>query len=99
MVKKVSEDDAEGALATIHMVYELILELGFRSGASATIKTGTGMRRTGTIIRTPLDRKERKEQSDGELRSADVCVYLTDSTLYFVLTRPAGFWHCTGADC
>ncbi|KAH9948238.1 exocyst complex component Sec3-domain-containing protein [Amylocystis lapponica] len=55
MVKKAGDDDSEG----------------FRNGIPATAKAPSGMRRAGTIVRSPLDRKERKDQTDGDMRSSD----------------------------
>ena len=48
--------------------------LGFAgtTPTSNTSKAAQGMRRAGTIVRSPLERRERKEASDGELRAAEV---------------------------
>ncbi|TBU49952.1 exocyst complex component Sec3-domain-containing protein [Dichomitus squalens] len=58
MVKKApTEEEAEGFSGT--------------TPTSNASKAAQGMRRAGTIVRSPLDRREKKEASDGELRAAE----------------------------
>ena len=65
--QKVSVPDIQATLSQY-------LSTGF-SGATPTsnaAKAAQGMRRAGTIVRSPLERREKKEASDGEIRAADV---------------------------
>ena len=54
----------------------LLFPTGF-SGTTPTSnasKAAQGMRRAGTIVRSPLDRREKKEASDGEIRATEVII-------------------------
>ncbi|KZT02419.1 uncharacterized protein LAESUDRAFT_730167 [Laetiporus sulphureus 93-53] len=58
MIKKVTEDDSEG--------------FGGATPTAASSKAASGMRRAGTIVRSPLEgRKERKERSDGDSTASE----------------------------
>ncbi len=48
---------------------------GFATAAtpSAAGRAAAGVRRAGTVVRSPLDRKERKGATDGDMSAADVC--------------------------
>ena len=39
------------------------------------------MRRAGTIVRSPLERRERREASDGEIRAAEVFKFVLTQRL------------------
>ncbi|KAI1789802.1 exocyst complex component Sec3-domain-containing protein [Ganoderma leucocontextum] len=45
---------------------------------SNAVKAAQGMRRAGTIVRSPLERRERKEASDGEIRAAEALSMVLD---------------------
>lgn len=64
LVKKgTDEDDSFGVLSPV-------------SGAS---RAAAGVRRAGTIVRSPLEgRRDRKEQADGDLRASDAFAHLLD---------------------
>ena len=66
------------------------------AGPTPTISTyraaaGAGVRRAGTIVRSPLEaRRERKEQVDGDMSASDVwllCPLLNISDAYFIGIR------------
>ena len=57
-----------------YFVDKLFIGFGVTSPTTSTTqKAAAGMRRAGTIVRSPLEaRRERKERSDGDTRAADV---------------------------
>lgn len=76
LVKKaVPEEEAEGMLNIFRGEIPLMCtRLGF-SGTTPTSnasKAAQNMRRAGTIVRSPLERREKKEAGDGEIRAAEV---------------------------
>ena len=52
------------------------LASGFATVAtpSAAGRAAAGVRRAGTVVRSPLERKERKGAADGDMSAADVSV-------------------------
>ena len=51
---------------------------GVASPTTTSGRAAAGVRRAGTIVRSPLEaRKDRREQVDGEMRAADVSFAIT----------------------
>jgi hypothetical protein len=57
-----------------------------------------GVRRAGTIVRSPLDRKERKAAVDGDMSAADVCLLKTNHDIFSTSTFVLGIRACPRAD-
>ena len=50
-------------------------DLGLGVTSPTPSRAAAGMRRAGTIVRSPLEaRRERREQADGDMGASDVCV-------------------------
>ncbi|CCM03119.1 uncharacterized protein FIBRA_05240 [Fibroporia radiculosa] len=65
LVKKAFDDDTEG--------------FGGTTPTTTTAKAASGMRRAGTIVRSPLEgRRERKERSDGDMIASDAFALILD---------------------
>ncbi|KAF9814500.1 hypothetical protein IEO21_05051 [Rhodonia placenta] len=65
LVKKSADEDPEG--------------FGVVSPTSTTAKAASGMRRAGTIVRSPLEaRRERKDRSDGDLSPSEAFSIVLD---------------------
>ena len=55
----------------------IVVPSGFAGGAptGTTARAAAGVRRAGTIVRSPLEgRRDRKEAGDGEMRASDVSI-------------------------
>ncbi|KAI0340701.1 hypothetical protein BDW22DRAFT_1360141 [Trametopsis cervina] len=57
LVKKKVEEDGDGFTTTVT--------------PTTTSRAAAGVRRAGTIVRSPLDRKDRKDPADGDMTAAD----------------------------
>ena len=100
MVKKApveEEVDGRGIYHGIILCSFSVLPTGF-SGTTPTSnasKAAQGMRRAGTIVRSPLDRREKKEASDGEIRATEVI--MTTRFVIYLAETGVGLEHGTRA--
>ena len=73
LVKKTADEEADGKHASIMSIQDISYSfIGF-SGANVKTAGTSGIRRAGTIVRSPLEgRKEKRQQADGDLRVSEV---------------------------
>jgi hypothetical protein len=78
LVKKVSDEDLDQGKNLICLVTDTrstIKEIGFGTAPTPLASRGAaGMRRAGTIIRSPIEsrQRDRDKQQEGELRASEV---------------------------
>ena len=105
LIKKgTDEDDGGEQIALVALVTDgrncCFTGFGGATPAGATGRAAAGVRRAGTIVRSPLEgRKERKEQNDGDMRASDVR-FLSVCLMIVVDSTPIGLCasfraHCT----
>lgn len=67
---------------------------GFGVSSTPLGSKEAGMRRAGTLIRSPIERRQRdkdKQQTDGELRASEVCISdVLEDAVNFSLARFLG---------
>lgn len=81
MIKKgAEEDEGMSSLSHLHPLINnnrVLLGFGVSSPTTSTTqKAAAGMRRAGTIVRSPLEaRRDKKDRNDGDTRAADVSIF------------------------
>lgn len=79
MVKRGIDDEGDGGYSNRRQNFYSPQLAGF-AGATptgTTARAAAGVRRAGTIVRSPLEsRRDRKEASDGDMRASDVSPFV-----------------------